>query len=112
MTFILMIAALVLLAVDWLQSVTIARSSGRWTEQNPLARWLMRVAVERLQLPEVGVHVHFALSAALVLIGAAVVHALWPEHLIGWALLWALLEGYFVRHNHRLGIRPDSITSL
>lgn len=112
MTAILLIAALVLLAVDWLQTVTIARSAGRWSEQNPLARWFMRAAVERLHLPEVGVHVHFALSAALVLIGAAVVHALWPDHLIGWALLWAALEGYFVRHNHRLGIRPASLGSL
>lgn len=106
MTILLLIAAFVLLAVDWLQTVTIARSAGRWTETNPVIRWLMREATNRLHLPEVGVHVHFAAAAALVLIGAAVVHELWPDHLIGWALLWTVLEGYFVRHNHRLGIRP------
>ena len=30
MTYIMLIVALVLLAVDWLQTVTIARNPGRW----------------------------------------------------------------------------------
>ena len=106
MTYILLIAALVLLAVDWLQTVTIARSPGRWYERNPVIRWWMRRAVDRLQLPEVGVHVHFALSAVLTVVGAVVIARWWPAHLIGWAALWVAVEGWMVRNNYRLGIKP------
>jgi hypothetical protein len=109
MTYILLIVALVLLAVDWLQTVTIARNPGRWFERNPVILWWMRLAVDRLHLPEVGVHVHFALSAVLIVGMACVIAWLWPRHLIGWAVLWVAVEGWMVRNNYRLGIKPASI---
>ena len=109
MTYILLIAAMVLLAVDWLQTVTIARTPGRWFERNPVIRWWMRRAVEHLRLPEVGVHVHFALSAVLTVVGAVVIAWWWPAHLIGWAALWVAVEGWMVRNNYRFGIKPASL---
>ena len=109
MTYILLIVALVLLAVDWLQTVTIARNPGRWFERNPVIRWWMRLAVDRLHLPEVGVHVHFALSAWLIVSVAAVIAWWRPVHLIGWAALWVAVEGWMVRNNYRLGIKPASL---
>lgn len=109
MTYILLIVALVLLAVDWRQTVTIARNPARWYERNPLLRWWMRRAVDRLHLPEAGVHVHFALSAWLIVSVAAVIAWWWPVHLIGWAALWVAVEGWMVRNNYRLGIKPARI---
>lgn len=33
----------------------------------------------------------------------------WPVHLIGWAALWVAVEGWMVRGNYRLGIKPASL---
>lgn len=88
--------ALILLAIDWRQTITIARNPDRWQEKNPFIRWLM----EKLGR-EAGVNLHFAVSAALI---AGVYF--WIAYPLAWAALWIVLEGWVCWHNHRLGIRP------
>lgn len=90
-----LVLALIMLAIDWRQTLTIARNPDKWREKNPLIRWQMaKLGAEN------GVNLHFALSAVLI---SAVYF--WIAYPLAWAALWIVLEGYVCLHNHRLGIR-------
>jgi hypothetical protein len=98
LTVILLIVLAVLLAIDWRQTLVIAQP-GRWTEQNPVARWFID------RYGRNGVHLCIAL--------AYLAHALCVYLLIGWradaAALWAggwaCVELWATVHNYRAGIR-------
>lgn len=94
---VLMLAVLVLLLViDWRQTLIIARPGG-WHERNPVLAWLID------RSPKL-VHGYFALCIAAVLLAA------WLLRDEPVALAWlsgiaALLQAVPVLNNHRIGIR-------
>lgn len=100
MTFILMIAALVLLAVDWLQTITICRMPGKREV------WIEKIIGEHPK--ERRVHYWFAACAAALVAYAVLAPSPWQLGL----LLPILAQVAAVVRNHRLGIRPASISSL
>lgn len=96
MTAILLLALLVLLLlIDWRQTLVIARPGG-WYERNPLlGRDPSRARV----------HAYFALCIVLVLVGAYMLRD--EPVVVAWlAGVAAVLESAPVLHNHfRLGIK-------
>lgn len=92
-------AILVLVLIDWRQTLTIARSPDRWRERNPVLAWLVKRAAPQVGL-ELTLETYF-LGAAAVLVFAA---------LFVWAWVPALclpLQAWCVWNNHRIGIRPS-----
>ena len=102
------VAALIVLALllilDGLQTVTIAREPLLWRERNPVIRGFMRLAEKFHFLPEHGVVLYFTL-ASLVIFGLAVILHKHPAFWL-WVGGMAGLELLCVINNHRLGIRP------
>lgn len=92
-TAVLALALFVLLALDWLQTLTIATHPRRWRERNPMlgehpAPW--------------GVHLWFSACAWALVIGLLVL----PASVLKPALMiWVVGELWCVWNNHRLGIR-------
>jgi hypothetical protein len=107
----LLILLLVLLVLDWRQTLVIARPGG-WVEGwNPILRRL----IDRYRYA--GVHGWFAFVIAVCALGAWLLWQLAP--LLGWAfggsvLAWecipiaalAALQALPVAHNYSLGIKP------
>lgn len=88
--------ALLLLAIDWRQTVAIF-TTGR-SEKNPAIRWLH--AHKGMN----GVHAWFAGWAVMGLFLALL---LWrTDFIYPLAIGAALLEGYWVQHNFRNGVKP------
>ncbi len=97
---------LVLMAVDWLQTLQIVQpGSGLREKFNPLlADALERVKSVRMR--EAVVHVHFAISLALFGSLALLLNLRSPVlagFLLGWVAGW---EALCVRHHWKLGLRP------
>lgn len=94
MTGALIVILALLMVLDWLQTLTIARNPHLWWERNPfLGR---HPSVHR-------VHTHFALTGA----GLALLVWLLPEPFAVPLLACMLVaEAICVINNHRLGIRP------
>lgn len=83
--------ALALTAVDYLQTMTIARNPQRWYETNPLLG----------RHPSPGqVTLHFLGSIALT---GTIMH-FFPESRLPLAVGFTVMEGAMVTRNHRLGI--------
>lgn len=84
---------IVLLVIDWRQTLTIARNPERWYETNPILG--RHPSVLR-------VNVWFA----IVLTAGLCAMALLPTFCLLIVAVGAVVEGYFVFNNFRLGIRP------
>ncbi len=95
-TILLLVALAILLAIDWLQTLTIARNPGRWRELNPLLGEHPSVA---------RVNAWFAFVA---LLAAAFCWRMWdlPQVIACAAAALAVAEGACVVNNFRKGIRP------
>lgn len=93
MTTFLVILLLMLLIVDWRQTLTIFRSGRR--ELNPVIRWAYARWGRR------GIDGYFAAWIA----GVALFHSSVPYGFVGSALV-ALVQAVVVVRNHRRGIRP------
>lgn len=89
---ILAIIAFVLLALDWLQTRTIAKNPDKWHEINPILG----------KHPTVNeVNVYFAICGLLTAGGIYVLPEMWVY--AGLAVL-SIVEGWAVVHNKKLGI--------
>ena len=92
MTHIIFALYLAFLALDYLQTLTIARNPDKWHETNPILG---------PHPPEEGVNLWFLIVAVVSCI------AYW--YFADWRMLsiaGVAVEGYYVVRNHRLGIRP------
>ena len=93
MIVLLIILAFVLLAIDWRQTLTIAKNPDKWHEKNPILG-------EHPSVTEV--NIYFAACAVLTAGGIYLLPELWVA--IGLAVLCAV-EAWAVVNNHRIGIR-------
>ena len=88
----LAIAAFVLLAIDWRQTITIAKNPDKWHETNPILG---------LHPSSKRVNVYFVICFALVALGVYVLPELWVT--VGLTVL-IVVEVWAVVNNFRLGI--------
>jgi hypothetical protein len=97
MPYLFLAILIVLLVIDWRQTLVIARNPGRWTERNPL---LGKHPSERR------VHVYFALVVTVVLVTAYMLRN--DPSIMGWlALAAAIAEAVPVISNYIKKIRPN-----
>ena len=91
---VLVVLASVLLAIDWRQTITIAKNPDKWHEKNPILGehpTTMRV------------NIYFAVCAICVAIGIYFLPQTWA--IVGLGVL-CVVEIYAVFNNFRIGIYP------